>query len=1186
MASEKHTEAFLRKFSIWCLFITASISILSFAGWILESARLTIISQNYKPCPITTLCLCILSISYIFHLKNPENRLKQIIIVTCAFLVIIISFFSGIRLDAKYLIFIYQNFLLGDMPPVIAANLIIVSTGILFLAFPSQKRQLYNNLAAFCAISSILTELILLLAYLYKTPFLYRQDPIPIPIIGAISLVFLGMGLFTAAGPQTLPVRLFTGISLRNRLLMTFFPLIIAAVFINDILIRLLASFVRVNPAFARSIIAIASAAIVSIVIAKLTKSIGTQLDSIHSKLVKKHDELIKTNKLIEMIAENINEGFWVLDAKVENIIYASPGFKRIRGKSLDVYVENPQSYFDNVHPEDMARIVSAADIYKTGMPLDIAFRIINPDGSIRWVEAHGFPVKDASGKVINNVGIIKDITKQKQAEENLKSERDFSDAALNSLPGLFYLYDNTGRFLRWNKNAETVAGYSFEEIEKMHPLDLCIDQEKALVSETIAKVFKDGHAEIVANLLSKSGKTIPHYLTAKLFQFKATPCVIGIGIDISERKRNALALQKEKETAQKYLDIAGVILIAVNLDIELILANKKACEIFGYEENELIGQNAIDTFIPEDKRYETEIFIKQLLAGEIDISKAKNLQGVILTKKGEQRVIEWSDVLLKDETGKVTGILTSGEDVTERIKMQDMLIQAKNEWEETFDTINDAITIHDDNCNIIRANKTALNLLGISFYDISKYKCFQLYHGYANLQPDCPCCNVLKTEKIAVKKIFEPHLGKHLEVKAIPRFDKNNQTTGIVHVVRDISDQVTAEKKQQLLQSQFLHMQKMESIGRLAGGVAHDFNNILSGILGFSELALLDIAENDPLKERIELIMGLGEKAGSLTKQLLAFSRKQMLEISDTDLNTVVTDMIKMLERIIGEDITLNLKFSETTSKALCDQSQMEQILLNLSVNSRDAMPNGGILTIETDEVVMSDINIINLEEVKPGKYVKLTISDTGCGMSNEVLENIFEPFYTTKEIGKGTGLGLATVYGIIKQHNGYIDVTSKPNQGSAFNLYLPVSNHKEIKKDSEIDTTPIKGGKETILIVDDEPILLSIIENALNPLGYQLLVASTAKEALRINETYDGTIDLLLTDIIMPEINGKDLANMIASVRPGIEVVFMSGYPSEAVADQNLSKGYGFHLQKPLRITMIRQKLREVLDNKHGAS
>ncbi|MFH2045969.1 MAG: ATP-binding protein [Pseudomonadota bacterium] len=414
------------------------------------------------------------------------------------------------------------------------------------------------------------------------------------------------------------------------------------------------------------------------------------------------------------------------------------------------------------------------------------------------------------------------------------------------------------------------------------------------------------------------------------------------------------LALMHIKSSLQNCLDTKEVKLILINLNMEVVLVNRKACEVAGYEEKEIIGKDIIGLFIPDDMRTKVKIFVNKLITDEINNAETTKFQNIVLVKKGERRIVEYNAIPLRDITGKITGILCYGEDVTDQIQTQhNMIEQAKKELEETFDTINE------------------------------------------------------KTEE-----------------------------------------------KQHLQKGQLIQMHKMESIGRLAGGVAHDFNNLLNGILGFSELALLDIPRDHPSRERIKLILGLGEKASSITNQLLAFSSRQLLVINKININELITDMTEMLKLVIGEDILLEIKPAVTVRNIMADKDQIEQVLLNLVANARDAMPNGGILAIETADIVIHESDKRQMKEIKPGEYVKLVVRDNGCGMDSEVLANIFEPFYTTKEFGKGTGLGLSSAYGIIKQHNGYIDVSSKINEGTTFNIYLPVADgevEKAENKDEE---------------------------------------------------------------------------------------------------------------------------------------
>lgn len=503
-------------------------------------------------------------------------------------------------------------------------------------------------------------------------------------------------------------------------------------------------------------------------------------------------------------------------------------------------------------------------------------------------------------------------------------------------------------------------------------------------------------------------------------------------------------ALKHVKTAMQNSLYTTEVKFILINHNLEVVLVNRHASKVVGYEENQIIGKDILGLFIPEDMLPKVKNFSNKLLAGEINNTETTQFQNIVLTKKGEKRFIEYNAIPLRDDTSRINGILFCGEDVTDRIQtQQNMIKQAKKELEETFDTINDAITIHDNHYNIVRANKAAVELFGTSFSEIKKMKCYNLYHGSDSPPPNCPCAQVLNTGKTVAYKVFDPHLNKNLEIKAIPRLDAKGKIFGMVHIAKDISDDATTEEKQHLPGDRLMHTQKMESIGRLAGGVAHDFNNLLSGILGFSELALLDIPKDHPSRERIKLILGLGEKASSITNQLLAFSSRQLLVINNICINDLIADMADMLKLVVGEDILLELKPAVTVKNIMADKDQIEQILLNLAANARDAMPNGGILTIETADIFIDECENRQINEVKPGEYIKLVIRDNGCGMDSEVLANIFEPFYTTKEFGKGTGLGLSSAYGIIKQHNGFIDVTSKINEGTTFNIYLPVSEN-----------------------------------------------------------------------------------------------------------------------------------------------
>ena len=382
-------------------------------------------------------------------------------------------------------------------------------------------------------------------------------------------------------------------------------------------------------------------------------------------------------------------------------------------------------------------------------------------------------------------------------------------------------------------------------------------------------------------------------------------------------------------------------------------------------------------------------------------------------------------------------------------------------------------------------------------------------------------------------------------------------------------------------LERQLQHAQKMESIGRLAGGIAHDFNNILSIILGYSELLLSQISPNDPIYDKIKVIYEAGNKGATLTRQLLTFSRKQIIEKKIISINTIIRDFLKILSKMVGEDIVIKTYLSKESCTIEGDPGQIEQILMNLIINARDAMPDGGEIIIETAVVQLDELYTDKHIEIKPGKYVLLTVSDTGEGMDEEVMTKIFEPFFTTKGEGKGTGLGLSIVYGIVKQHNGHIFVYSEKNKGTTFKIYFPAINKIVENKESSSINESLSHGNETILIVDDSPSICQLIVDTLKPLGYNCLVAKSGKEAIDIIQKYEGEIHLLLTDIVMPYMNGRELAEIIKKERPDIKIIFMSGYTEHVITPNDAIKMGIHYISKPITPIALIHKIRTVLQN-----
>jgi CheY-like chemotaxis protein len=371
-----------------------------------------------------------------------------------------------------------------------------------------------------------------------------------------------------------------------------------------------------------------------------------------------------------------------------------------------------------------------------------------------------------------------------------------------------------------------------------------------------------------------------------------------------------------------------------------------------------------------------------------------------------------------------------------------------------------------------------------------------------------------------------------------------------------------------------------METIGRLASGLAHDFNNLLTAILGQCDLLLRRLSREDPTRKAIAEIRGAGDRAAALTRQLLAYSRRQVLEPRVLDLNASVAAMLPMLRRLIGESVELVPALEPSLGRVKADASQIEQVVLNLAVNARDSMPQGGRLGIETANADLDKHFAKAHVPTRPGRYVMLAVSDTGSGMDAKTRERIFEPFFTTKELGKGTGLGLATVYGIVKQSGGYIWVYSEPGIGSTFKIYLPrVDAEIAREKGGEPSPGPPRG-TETILLVEDDHTVRSLAREMLETSGYTVLEAREGREALGVGRRHGGPIHLLLTDVVMPQMGGRELAESIAAVHPAIRVLYMSGYTDGMIAYRGVPGAAGAYLQKPFTVESLTQKVREVLD------
>jgi len=502
-------------------------------------------------------------------------------------------------------------------------------------------------------------------------------------------------------------------------------------------------------------------------------------------------------------------------------------------------------------------------------------------------------------------------------------------------------------------------------------------------------------------------------------------------------------------------------------------------------------------------------------------------------------------------------------------------------EWAAAMDTSDDSIYILDLERRIIRANKAFYRMTRSSPEHAIGKHITEIVHPLGELSP-CPVCLAQEQKKDAIIIMEADHpdnpAGIPMEIVVKVVRDHMGTPTSIFMSLHDLTEGRKLVEEKRHLEEQLAQAQKMESIGRLAGGIAHDFNNILTTILGYSELMLVDMPQNDPYREQIETIHDAGEKASALTRQLLAFSRKQILEVKPISVNTTISSLLKMLGKVLGEDIEIDTQLKANIDTIEADQGQIEQVLMNLAVNARDAMPSGGRIVIETQNIILDNDYTKSHPEVEPGYYVMIAFTDFGEGMKNEILEQIFDPFFTTKERGKGTGLGLATVHGIVKQHAGQIFVYSEPDKGTTFKIFFPVSDKSVTHRNKK--NIVLLHGNETILVVDDEQSIRKFIIDTLESLGYKCLEASCGAEAIEISHTTSEDIHLLLTDMVMPGMNGKELSKRIHADRTSMKVIFMSGYTENTISSNGTLDANVNYLPKPLTPTLLVEKIRNVLN------
>jgi PAS domain S-box-containing protein len=614
---------------------------------------------------------------------------------------------------------------------------------------------------------------------------------------------------------------------------------------------------------------------------------------------------------------------------------------------------------------------------------------------------------------------------------------------------------------------------------------------------------------------------------------------------------------------------------------------NGQAERLFGYGPEELLGQ-PVELLVPEAMRAGHRAHRAEFFSAGKTRPMGSGLDLYACRKDGSRVAVDVSLTVVESEEGRVAIVIVR--DVSERAGLVAALRRSEERYRMLVENASEIfyrVHLRDDpdRGEVEFVSQQSEALTGHGPQDFLSDPTLWL----DSVHPDDRAAVLARTEAILASRtagtrtyrIRNAARGDYhwIDDRIIPWMDAEGKVAGFQGVARDVTERMEAEEDRRRLESQLRQAQKLEAIGRLAGGVAHDFNNLLTVILGCGEVGLAEIDPVSPVHHDLKEIVEAAHRAASLTQQLLAFSRRQTIAPRVLDLNAQLKGIERMLQRTIGEDVDLIFALREGTWPVSLDRSQLDQLVVNLAVNARDAMPDGGSLTIETGNAILDDNYCSAHAGASPGAYTVLTVSDTGHGMDSATLEHIFEPFFTTKEEGKGTGLGLATVYGIVKQNQGYITVYSEPGQGTTVRIYIPRYLGKPDLAAPAAVPAPPAGGHEVLLLVEDNEQLRRLTRRLLERLGYTVLEANDPEHALALCAEHEGQIDLLLTDVVMPVMNGARLSEGVTALRPRIKTLFMSGYPASIIARRGLLHNGIQHLQKPFDANTLALRIREAL-------
>jgi len=858
-----------------------------------------------------------------------------------------------------------------------------------------------------------------------------------------------------------------------------------------------------------------------------------------------------------ETIISSAGEGIVVFDRDLRYVVF-NPVMERISGlEAGSVLGRRPGEIFSTELGLLVTEACRRALAGETIAGRDVQFTI-QATGAVHWADASFHPHRDSRGEIVGVVATVIDVTARHEALMALAQSEDEFRTIFDNVGDGVAISDLDGRFVEVNRVVCERLGYTREELLGMGVRDMTTPELAAQFAERTASICSGGVHVFESTHVRKDGTQIPIEAVARRIDFRGSPAVLTVHRDIADRKRSEMAIRQQALFLQQLIDAIPIPITAKTRDGRIALCNDAFTKGPGLPRSQTVGKT-----ITELGR--TGAGLHEKLDREVlKTGVSKQFEDWMGFDDGTKRRLVLTKAAIKAEDGSTTGIVTTTLDITERYLAEQALKLSEERFRMLFEHAGDAMFITDLAGRVLEVNQTACDRLGYSRDE------FRSMPEALRDEPGYPAPSTANTAAVVASGhlVFETTLkrrdGTEMPVDINAVGIKLGDTDAILTIARDITEHRRAERERALLEEQLLQSQKMEGIGRLAGGIAHDFNNLLTAIRGNASLALVDLPPGSAAKDDLEQIVESSDRAAALTRQLLAFARRTVMQPVVVDLGSTMKRLEPMLKRLLGEDIAL-VTVSSTGAFVLADPSQIEQVIVNLAVNAADAMPKGGTLAITVSTHDVADINGSTAGEgLVAGRTARLTVRDTGSGMDEATLERIFEPFFTTKGPGKGTGLGLATVYGIVQQSGGTITARSEPGRGSTFTVRLPLVAPSATVPKAESSEPGVPCRKNaTIMVVEDDDGVRRFTVRVLEGAGYAVLAASGGHAAIAAART--RPVDLLLTDVVMPAMRGHEVAARLTAARPEMRVLYMSGHTDKGIVHDGVLEPDVHYLAKP---------------------